>query len=505
MYANGPSWRRDRSNEVTKPMRIAFVSLAILSATAAASEAPAAAAPGVRVHTYTAASRSYDANAFWLESEQGLVLIDALLLRSDARLLAAAMKATGKPLAGILLTHPHLDHFGGLRTVVSAFGKVPVYATRATAEAIEPTHDKAMADGWPQAYGADYDPVPYVPDRIIASGTTLELAGMRFEVRDYGPMEAANNSVVHNLDLNVLFTGDATVFHAGVYVGEGRSRQILDVLDALGRDFATVRRVYSGHYAPAALAPLIAQNAEDVRHYRDVVAAQLLDATSVTEKGALTEAARTRAARAIAMRMREGATYGLDAMTLAQMNLGGLEPEMRDEIKKRQPQEAWRALQEGLRKVDFVIGRWAGPLAVLPAPGGAASVAAKSAQPGASVVRFAPGPGARYFEGEARVGAFGYRMLLSYDVVQKQYRFSSIDDVSGLLDVYEGDFNSSGALVVSNVKSGTHYRTAATIVHNRLTFQPLPGDVWEWRIEGSTDGGRTWVHSQTFAAARRLP
>lgn len=486
-------------------MKMTLLSLAVLSATAAANQASTPAPPKALVHTYTAASRSYDANAFWLESEKGLVLIDALLLRSDARLLAAAMQATGKPLAGILLTHPHLDHFGGLRTVVNAFGEVPVYATRATAEGIRPTHDKAMADGWPQAYGTDYDAVPYVPDRIIESGTTLELAGMRFEVRDYGPMEAANNSVIHNLDLNILFTGDATVSHAGVYTGEGRSRQILDVLDRLGRDFASVRRVYSGHYAPAAIAPLIAQNTEDVRYYRSAVAAQAVDPTALNEKGELTEAARIRAARAIAMRIREGATYGMDAMTLARMNLSGLEPEMLGEFKKRPPQEARKTLHEGLRKLDFVVGRWTGSLSLPTAPAGADPVAATSAQPAASMVRFAPGPGARYLEGETRVGGFGYRMVLSYDAVQKRYRFSSIDDVSGLLDVYEGEFDSAGALVVSNVDSGTYYLTGTTRVHNRLTFLPLPGDVWEWRVDGSTDGGKTWARWQTFKAERRLP
>jgi glyoxylase-like metal-dependent hydrolase (beta-lactamase superfamily II) len=491
-------------------MSITLLGLALLSATATAGQAPTAAPtpapPKVRVHTYTAASRSYDVNAFWLESDKGLVLIDALLLRSDARLLAAAMKATGKPLAGILLTHPHLDHFGGLRTVASAFGKVPVYATRATAHAIKPTHDQAMAAGWPQAYGADYDADPYVPDRLIESGTTLELAGMKFEVRDYGPMEAANNSVIHNLDLNILFTGDATVSHAGVYVGEGRSREVLDVLERLGRDFASVRRVFSGHYAPAAIAPLIAQNIEDVRFYRSAVAAQAVDTASVTDKGELTEAARTRAARAMAMRIREGATYGMDAMTLARMNLGGLEPEILAEFKKRPPQEARKTLHEGLRKLDFVVGRWTGALSLPSAPSGAdPAAAAKPAQPASSIVQFAPGGGARYLEGETRAGGFGYRMVLSYDAVQKRYRFSSIDDVSGLLDVYEGDFDSTGALVVSNVGTGTHYLTGTARIHNRLTFQPLPGDVWEWRVDGSTDGGKTWVLWQTFKAERRLP
>lgn len=485
-------------------MRMTLPALALLSATAAASQAPPPPPPKARVHTYTAASRSYDANAFWLESESGLVLIDALLLRSDARLLAAAMKATGKPLAGILLTHPHLDHFGGVRTIVDAFGGAPVYATRATAEGIKPAHDKAMSEGWPQTYGADYDPVPYVPDRIVASGATLELAGMRFEVRDYGPMEASNNSVIHNLDLNILFTGDATVSHAGVYVGEGRSRQVLVALNRLGRDFAAVRRVYSGHYAPAAIAPLVAQNIEDVRYYRSVVESQAIDPGSVTEKGELTETARTRAARAIAMRLREGATYGMDALSLARMNLGGIEPELLDDLKKGLPQDAAKKLHVGLGKVDFVVGRWSGTHSRSPAPG-SEPAASKPAPPEPAVVRFAPGQGGRYLEGETRVGPYGYRMVLSYDVAQKRYRFTSIDDVSGLLDVYEGDFDSTGALVVSNVGPGTHYLDGTSRIHNRLSFQPLSGDLWEWRVDGSTDGGKTWKRQQTFKAERRLP
>jgi len=55
------------------------------------------------------------------------------------------------------------------------------------------------------------------------------------------------------------------------HVGEGRSREVLDALERLGRDFASVRRVFSGHYAPAAIAPLIPQSDGGLRileHFR---------------------------------------------------------------------------------------------------------------------------------------------------------------------------------------------------------------------------------------------
>jgi hypothetical protein len=54
----------------------------------------------------TGDARSYFSNAWWIESAQGLVLIDALCLRSDVDRLIAALRATDKPLvAVVILTH----------------------------------------------------------------------------------------------------------------------------------------------------------------------------------------------------------------------------------------------------------------------------------------------------------------------------------------------------------------------------------------------------------------
>ncbi|MDP2764793.1 MAG: MBL fold metallo-hydrolase, partial [Brevundimonas sp.] len=114
---------------------------ATLLYSAAASAQAQAPAPSVVVHRQVSVPAAYNANAYWLESDSGIVLIDALMLRSDAHQLVAAMKETGKPLAGIILTHPHLDHFGGIRTVREAFGDVPVIATQATADGIKPAYD----------------------------------------------------------------------------------------------------------------------------------------------------------------------------------------------------------------------------------------------------------------------------------------------------------------------------------------------------------------------------
>jgi glyoxylase-like metal-dependent hydrolase (beta-lactamase superfamily II) len=480
-------------------MRIRVPLLTIALCAAPLAPAFAQAPPAVRLHTHAADARSYDANAFWLESTSGLVLIDALMLKSDARLLAAAMKATGKPLAGILITHPHLDHFGGVRTVIELLGPTPVYATRATAAAIRPTHDKAMAEGWPKAHGADYDAEPWLPDRVVESGARVELAGLRFELRDYGPMEAANNTVIHNLDLNVLFAGDATVAHAPFYVGEGRSRQSIEALERLARDFPGVRRVYSGHYGPMPLAPLVARNLEDVRAARAIVAAGLADRAQLDADGALKPAARAAAVRALAARMRAQATYGMSARTIATLNLAGLEAELKAEgtptpaTGVARPEAMRAELRQGLARLDFITGRWAG------------TAARPEATPTPAEVTFAPGPGASHRVGEMRLDGYGYAFTLGYDLFQKRYRLAVVDDVTGLVDVFQGGFDASAALVLTNVEAGTHYRAGADVVHTRLTFRSLPDDRWQWEIADSRDGGRTWRVSRVFAAEKRLP
>jgi hypothetical protein len=356
------------------------------------------------------------------------------------------------------------------------------------------------------ALGDDYDQNPYLPDTIVASGATLELAGMRFLVRDYGPIEARNISVIHNLDLNVLFTGDATVVHGTVYVGEGHFGKALEILPRLAADFATVARVYSGPYGPMQIQPLVAQNIEEIRYYRGVTRMLLADPANRTGKGELTPGARLQGVRAIASHAREESTYGLSPMIMGQMNLAGLEPELIEAQKRKPMSETGVALAAGLGRLKFLTGRWTGLVSVDPAPTVAgASPAPTPDAPARIETAFRPGAGGSYIEGEARFRGFGYRMVMSNDIFQKTYRTSVIDDASGLVDVFEGVLDASGSLVQTNVRAGTYYTQDADKVHTRLTFKPLEQGLWRWVVESSKDAGVTWKAAQTFEAEKRIP
>ncbi len=294
---------------------------------AAANAQAQSSAPSVVIHRQVSVPAAYSANAYWLESDSGIVLIDALMLRSDARQLVAAMKETGKPLAGIILTHPHLDHFGGIRTVRAAFGDVPVIATQATADGIKPAYDRSVAEGGVQGFGEDFDHDLPEPDRIVPSGTEIELAGMHFTLQDLGPLEASNNTVVFSRETSALFSGDATVRGAWVYVGEGRPTALLGQLEALGTAFPNVRAVYSGHYDPGPLSAVLSENAVQLQFLLDL-GREYVARGDFGADGQFTQAARKEMVDRLTARFPELNTYDLPRRLVPLLNVMGLELEL---------------------------------------------------------------------------------------------------------------------------------------------------------------------------------
>jgi hypothetical protein len=90
-------------------------------------------------------------------------------------------------------------------------------------------------------------------------------------------------------------------------------------------------------------------------------------------------------------------------------------------------------------------------------------------------------------------------------VAQERYRVSSLDDVSGLLDIFEGGLGEDGALTVDNVRTNTFYRNASGVrVHTRLRFAPSAGGLFRLDIHESVDEGRNWAQSTRYVANRRL-
>jgi glyoxylase-like metal-dependent hydrolase (beta-lactamase superfamily II) len=209
-------------------------------------------------HVFSASEAAFLVNSFILEGDESVVVIDAQFLVSSARALRRQIDAIGKPLAALIISHPHPDHYNGAAVLLDGLGEVPVLATSATSGGMRATAEEKRAY-WAPHYGDDYPQRFVYPDRVIASGETLRFGGIELVVDDLGASEASDNVAFHAPRTGELFAGDLVYSACHPWLAEGRAQLWLAQLDAVARRYADVARVHAGHGPSGTIALLDAQ------------------------------------------------------------------------------------------------------------------------------------------------------------------------------------------------------------------------------------------------------
>jgi glyoxylase-like metal-dependent hydrolase (beta-lactamase superfamily II) len=176
-------------------------------------------------------------NCYLIRGAQGAVIVDPG--DEPARLLGA-IEEMGVGLDAILLTHCHFDHIGAVAPVARATG-APVYCPELELALIR---DIAAYVPFP-----NFGPFEsWEPERTVAGGETLELAGMRFDVI-FTPGHSRGHVTYALAGENALFSGDVlfrgSVGRSDLPGGDGPTliRSIQGLLEAFSGD--TV--VHPGH------------------------------------------------------------------------------------------------------------------------------------------------------------------------------------------------------------------------------------------------------------------
>lgn len=229
----------------------------------------------INIHRYSAPP--YDpVNSYWIETGEGVIIIEAQRFLSQARYLANEIRAvTNKPLIGIFITHHHTDHIGGLPALVEAFGNVPIYASQFVRDDIE-TDEYGFLARRKKLHGNDFparEDIPR-PNRIITDRDKIELGGITFEVVEFQNNESPVSTIYYLSEQNALFVGDFVTNERIPFLRNQHTENWIAQLQTLLERYPE-QTIYSGHGEPDSTQQLIKTQIEYLKTARSLVASAL--------------------------------------------------------------------------------------------------------------------------------------------------------------------------------------------------------------------------------------
>jgi glyoxylase-like metal-dependent hydrolase (beta-lactamase superfamily II) len=185
-------------------------------------------------------------NAYLVEGDRQLVAIDGTLTVSGGRAVRERIEAIGKPLAALVLTHAHPDHYGGATEAVSG-SAAPIIATAGVDAAIR-RDDEIKERILRPMFGDEWPVERSFPTQQVESGDELAFGDIELAVRDLGPGESPHDSIWLLGDQpDTVFSGDQGYNQMHCYLADGHWDSWLANLDRLAADLPPSVALLPGH------------------------------------------------------------------------------------------------------------------------------------------------------------------------------------------------------------------------------------------------------------------
>ncbi len=190
-------------------------------------------ATDLTVKVYNASENSFGVASVIVSGKIDAVLIDAQFTLADAEKVAAEIKASGKKLTTIFVSHGDPDFYFGLEVFKKYFPEVTAYASPATVEHIKATAQKKL-EVWGERLGKNITSNAILPQ--VLKGNSIDLEGQKLEI--IGLEEFPNKTFVWIPSIKAVVGGInvfGTTFHlwmADAQTAEAR-RSWISVLDKI--------------------------------------------------------------------------------------------------------------------------------------------------------------------------------------------------------------------------------------------------------------------------------
>lgn len=219
----------------------------VVLATAALGFAAHAAAASLTLDVYNPGTQAiFPVTSVLVSGEKEAILVDAQFGKSQAQQVVEKIRASGKQLTTIYISHGDPDYYFGLDTLTQAFPKAKVLASQPTVDHINQTVAGKLAF-WGPKMGADVPAKTIVPD--VLKGDSLMLEGQKLQViglKDKQP----DRSFVWIPSLKAVVGGVVVAENIHVWMADTQTAQShadwLDTLHAI--ESLKPATVIPGHY-----------------------------------------------------------------------------------------------------------------------------------------------------------------------------------------------------------------------------------------------------------------